>query len=513
MSDSALEAPRLAGAAAPGIVLARAFRTALGRTWASWVVALALLAVSAGVVAWAKTAPSYDAFGWLVWGFQTLHGKLDLGGAPSWKPLPFVFTVPYALAPMAVEKFLWMLTAVFVSLGGAIIAGRIAHRLTLAGANAPAAAPATPARRYAALAAGVFAGVALLGTEDYTHYILSVQSDPMIVAFTLAAVDAHLCRRPRLAIVCGVLASLGRPEAWPFLALYALWCWLRVPRTRWLVVAGAAAIAFMWFGVPWITNGRPFVSAQLAFHSPRELTHNQVVGTLERFHELHYWPLWVAAAVAVAWGAWRRNRLVLALTAIAAGWVVIEIAFALHGWPALPRYMFEAGGLVAVLGGVAVGWVLAELPRVRAGVPRWTGIPVVAVLVVALIPGALGRVRTEHRDLTHERGRAQEIVMLATATQALGGWRHIERCAKPTADVEWVSALAWVMHSDVGLLGHKPELEIHHSHPVVWFVPLTRGGWHIVPYHLHRHGYAACHRLRSYFEKAHGYPGGRLLRY
>src|SRR5205085_8183489 len=136
-----------------------------------WSTAVVLLGISAVLVVWARTRPSYDAYGWLVWGYQTIHLSLDLGGAPSWKPLPYLFTVPYAVFGHY-ELWLWMLTAVALSLAGSVFAGRIAYRLTLretAGLDG-----AGLDRRHAALAAGVFAGVALLGLEGYMHYILSV---------------------------------------------------------------------------------------------------------------------------------------------------------------------------------------------------------------------------------------------------------------------------------------------------------------------------------------------------
>jgi hypothetical protein len=62
-----------------------------------WAASAVILILSVILVAWARTRPSYDAYGWLVWGYQTLHGSLDLGGAPSWKPLTYVFTVPFAI--------------------------------------------------------------------------------------------------------------------------------------------------------------------------------------------------------------------------------------------------------------------------------------------------------------------------------------------------------------------------------------------------------------------------------
>ena len=54
--------------------------------------------------------PDYDAFGWLVWGRQVLHWNLNTDGAPSWKPLTFLFTLPYALAG-STQVWLWTVTA------------------------------------------------------------------------------------------------------------------------------------------------------------------------------------------------------------------------------------------------------------------------------------------------------------------------------------------------------------------------------------------------------------------
>ena len=63
-----------------------------------------------------------------MWGYQTLHRSLDLGGAPSWKPLPYLFTVPFALFGHY-QLWLWMITAASVALAGPVFAARIAFRL------------------------------------------------------------------------------------------------------------------------------------------------------------------------------------------------------------------------------------------------------------------------------------------------------------------------------------------------------------------------------------------------
>jgi hypothetical protein len=358
----------------------------------------------------------------------------------------------------------------------------------------------------------VFAGLAVLGTEDYLHYILSVQSDPMIVTFTLAAIDSHLSGKPRWAFAFGVLAALGRPEAWPFLGLYSIWAWRSIQSMRWLLYTGWALIVFMWFGIPTITNHRPLVAGQLALKSPRSLHQNKVIGTLGRFTELQYLPVWIASLFTIGVAFLRRNRLVLVLAVASAAWVIVEVAFALHGWPALPRYVMEPAAVGAIFAGVAVGWVLIEAPRLRVGVPRWAGVPLVAVLVGGSVPGAIARIRTERKDLHHERGRTHELALLQTTLNVLGGYRHIRNCGEPVSNVEYVSALAWFVHLDVGLVGHRPDFERHQKYPIVLFTPLAHGGWTVLPWHTRRSQLARCRGLKAAYVTTRHRPGGVLIR-
>ena len=458
-----------------------------------WSTSVVILAVSAVLVVWARTRPSYDAYGWLVWGHQTLHLSLDLGGAPSWKPMPFLFTVPYALFGHY-QLWLWMLTATAVALAGPVFAGRIAFRLS---GGAELRHDPERIRRYAPYVAAIFAGATVLGLEDYFHYILSSQSDPMLTTFVLAAIDMGLIGRYRWTLVFGVVAALGRPEVWPFLGLFMLWAWFKVPRIRWMLVAGVALIGFMWFGIPTITNGRPNISGELAKLSPRALHSNRLFGTIGRFHELQYLPVWIAAALTAVFALWRRRWAVLALAAGAVAWVVVEIAFAYHGWPALPRYMFEAAAVAGVVAGIGVGWALTELPRLSPGVPRWAGIVMASILVIALIPGALHRARIEHLDLRHERARTHEISLLASVTNALGGSQHIRNCGQPVTDVGYVSPLAWLYRVDVGSVGGLQQgveaAELRNpAIPKVLMKPLSGGGWNVEPWHTRPSQVARC---------------------
>jgi hypothetical protein len=463
-----------------------------------WALAgVALVIFSAVFVRWAGTRPGYDPYGWLNWGYQTLHLSLDLGGAPSWKPLPFLFTIPYSLFGHF-ALWLWMVTSVSISLSGSIFAARIAYRLTGAEGD----------RRPAVIAA-VFAGLAVLGIATYFHMILSVQSDPMIVSIVLAAIDSHLSGHPRWAFALGVLASLGRPESWPFLGAYSIWAWRAIPSMRRMIVFGLLLIPLLWFGVPTITNGRPLLAGDLAEKSPRQLHENKIIGTFHRFTGLTYLPIQLSALAATVWAYFRRNRTVLMLAGGVVSWLVIETAFVLHGWPGVPRYMFEPAGVTTVLAAVAVGWLLKDAAKIGRGVPQWAGIPVVAVIVIAMVPAAIARMRSEHRDIRHERGRATVINQLHAAVSNMGGAAHIRYCGEPVTNVEYVSILAYYAHLNDGQVGHRPKFELTLKHPIVMFTQLPNG-WAAMPYHTPASKVAACSNLKSLWIYTARHPGGEL---
>ncbi len=443
---------------------------------------MGLTAFSVVLVYWANTSPGFDPYGWLVWGHQTLSASLDTNAAPSWKPLPYIFTVPFALAGH-LQLRLWMITSVAVSLSGVVFAGRIAYRLT----DAP------PERRWAGIVAAVFAGAALLGIQNYAHYYLSAQSDPMIVALVLGAIDMHLSDRPRAAFVLAVLAGLGRPEAWPFEGLYAIWLWIHVPRARWLVIGGAVVSLLLWFGIPAISSRSPFVAANNAYKSGRRLTSNQVGGTITRFLSINELPVEITALVAVGLAALRRDRRLLALAAGTVLWVAIEAAFALHGWPGLVRYMFEAGGVVVVLAGVGVGWLLLERPSGRGAgagdsgpagssvtmrMGSWLGPALVVVLVASLIPAGISHARDEHKDLRSQRKRTQEVNLLPGIVARLGGAARLRSCGEPLTRLEYQTMLAYTLGENVNRIGFKYGPSIAHGNPLILFTPQPVGlGW------------------------------------
>jgi hypothetical protein len=500
------------------------------RAWCLWTAAaVLLLAGSAALVVWARTLPSFDAYGWLTWGQRTWHGGLDTNAAPSWKPLPYLFTVIYAVLGHHLELRLWMTTSAAVGFAGVVFAGRIAYKL-----SAPRAE-----RAWAGWVAAAFAGLALLMLRDelhygYLHYVLSSQSDPMIVTFVLAAIDLALSGRPRAAFVCGVLASLGRPEAWPFLAVFSVWLWRRHHADRWLVAGGWLVLLALWFGIPAVSSRTPFVSAANALDSGRAPSGDRVTAVLSRFGDLQHWPVCVAAALCVALAAVRRSsprdRAVLALAGGVVGWLAIEIAFGLHGWPALGRYMFEPAAVATVLAAAFVGRVLAAdwraiasaadrraIASSRIGPEAWRSWPtprakfaklfrgagddlgasprlvgagafggalMVVALVGAMVPAAISAVRSERSDLTQQHARTAEIEALPGVIHRLGGAGLLRGCGEPLTRLQYQTALAYALGDNVSQVGFKYSQALAHGNPVLFITPFESGvGWQIQAAH------------------------------
>jgi hypothetical protein len=89
-------------------------------------------------------------------------------------------------------------------------------------------------------------------------------SEPLGAAFVLLAVDAHLCRHRRLAVVLGAVAALIRIELWPFVACYAAVTFFiepRRPKTGVVLVAAVlAAVPAAWFLPDAVSSGDLFRS-------------------------------------------------------------------------------------------------------------------------------------------------------------------------------------------------------------------------------------------------------------
>ncbi|PZS10321.1 MAG: hypothetical protein DLM64_08780 [Solirubrobacterales bacterium] len=382
------------------------------------------------------STPSYDPWAWIVWGREIVssHFSFATAGGPSWKPLPVVFTTVFGLLGGAAPK-LWLI----VARAGGLLALLAAYRLgaRLAGA------------RVAGVLAGLLAAVALLltqetvgsVTQDWVHYLFRGASEPMLVACVLWAIDRHLEGRRASAFVLGVAMSLIRPEAWPFLGLYALWLWREQPRLRPLLIGGVALIPLLWFVPPWVSAGQPLAASTQAQDYNGHLGSDPVLETLRRGAELTIVPV-LLAALAAALLAWRaRDRTVLALCAGALAWVALVVVMALAGYPGLGRFMYPAAGVLCVLAGVGVVR-LAMLAG--AGVRFWS---VAALVVAATVPFAVARVRGAVAE-KHQADLAVSITtQLDAAVRGAGGAQLVLPCRASLAGVNHTmqTELAWTL--------------------------------------------------------------------
>lgn len=511
MSEQTLDAPAIEEV--PSGPPSGERRAATGADWREkahryrWLLtAVGLLIVSLAILLYARTRPGYDPYGWLVWGKLTIHLNLDTNGAPSWKPMPFLFTVPYAVVGHY-ALWLWMVTSVAISLSGVIFAWRIAFRLTYS----------RPERRYASYVAGLAAALFLFAMQDpvgnfnYTHYLLSSESDTMIVALCLLAVDLHLGGHHKAAFWIWWLGALGRPEVWPFYGLAGLWLWRYVPTYRRWVYASVALMVFLWFGIPGLSSKSFLTAGNIAENSPRAIHGNKITGTIDRFHELLPNTVWLAAVLAVAWAAWRRRIAILVLAAGAVLWVLIEIAFALHGFPAVPRYMFEAGAIVGILAAIFIGRIVHELPALLAGWTRrldggrlgarvathvgtWGTVLVLLLIAGSMLPAVHRQERLERSDLREQRDRTVLIGHLSGVVRTLGT-SNMFACGQPNIPIGYQSVFAWYAGVKTGVLYvSRPYLAVH-PHPLVNIYPIAGNGWKVFPSNVDPAHAAACSKM------------------
>jgi hypothetical protein len=182
----------------------------------------------------------------------------------------------------------------------------------------------------------------------------------------------------------------------------------------------------------------------------------------------------------------------------------------LHGFPGVPRYVFEPAALGGVLAGVAVGWLLQDTRAYHRAFPAWAGIPLAAILVLALLPDARAQGRLEHKDILHERMRTQRILQLGSYVTALGGPSRIEACGGALLNVEYVSIMGWYLHRNTGQVAYQPLKVLKRTNPIVYFI-LLRNGWMVQPLRPQRAHATGCASLTSLYVPTARHPQGVLI--
>jgi len=409
------------------------------------------------------TVPSYDPWSWIGWGRAMFdpHISFNLGGGPSWKPLPVVFTAIFSLFGGAAPT-LWVITARIGGLLGLWGVWRLTHRLSGGG--------------WLGHFAGALAAFAIVLTgrfdQAWYYYFLHGTSESMLIGLTVWAVDGVLEGRHLRAFVLGAAAGLLRPEFWPFLGIYAIWLWFRVPmfRNAWLralLLAGLVAQPFGWFVPPWISLGHPFLAATHAHLYNGHLGSDVLRSIVVRAIRDQQAPALILAIIAVIIGWVRdRDRRLLALGAGAAAWWVVVIAETLDGYPGLERFFLPAATVICVLGGVGVAQLAklaGALVRRLAPAGRGAGGPiagvasgVVAVVIgLACIPPANAQLVIMRGD---QRNATQGVWLLNELTRAVtaaGGHNGVLPCLSSFAAVNHSAqtALAWKLNVALDRIG------------------------------------------------------------
>jgi hypothetical protein len=459
----------------------------------------ATLGVSIAFVVLTGMRPAFDAYGWLVWGRQATHLSLDTSAAPSWKPLTFLFTFPYALVVGHASLWVWMVTAVAAALTAPVFAARIAYRLSTPppGPGAGADPGASPGRwqRYAALAGGALAGVGVLGLAGYWHFMLIATADPMMVALSLAAIDSALGGRDRLAWLLLLLVCLGRPEALPVVLVYAIWAWWKRPSLHVLVVGGLAAIPVLWFGIPALTSNSWMIAGTVLGESTSPLPGDKFSAVMSGLLSLYELPMQLAVLAALALAIVLRLRSWLLMAAAAVAWLAVEVGLAMHGWGVAPRYMLEPAAVLVVLVGAGAGRLLSFRPS-RLRLARWLAVAAVLGLVATLAPHARIRARLMHNGIVLGRTWARQIHRLNLVIAKERGPKRILACGQAVTQVPYQSILAWELGVNVIDVGWEPSAWIGLGPPIVYFEPVG-AGWQVHPIHtLFSRSPAACDRLQ-----------------
>jgi hypothetical protein len=422
------------------------------------------------------STPSYDPWGWLLWGREILHLKLNTVGANTFKPLPVLFTLPFALFGKA-QPDLWLV----VARGGLVFSLLMAFRL---GARITVWFGAGPAGRHGvtrllaygpAILAGGVAAFSVLIFPNYLRDAALGYSECLAAGLVLFAIDRHLDDRPRQAFIIGFFPALDRPEIWPFWGLYGLYLWRRDPGTWKLIAPLFALVPCLWFLPELWGSGSLFRGVSHDLHPTN--TKSAAYATCPFCSEMKAASQltlrrvkYVAGAVAlvaiaaIVWAVRRRTTglwsalreqvhrpagIVLALAVTGVLWFVEISAMTQYGFSGNQRYLVIGGALLAVVAGVGWGlaaWKLGELlARLIRSAPGGVVAVAAAAVVFLFLGGWAGRyIRADslNRALRYQAELRQDVsAVIARA----GGAKKVFACGAVETENYQVPMVAWYL--------------------------------------------------------------------
>jgi hypothetical protein len=442
---------------------------------------LALLALTLGALSLlAPSTPSYDPWSWTLWAREIVHGHLVITtSGTSWKPLPMIFTIPFALLGPRVAPDLWLVVARAGAIAAVLMAFRLAYRLVAEIAAERLDGDRGLAVRAPAVLAGLVALVGL-GFAARGAYITDNglgYSDALAAALALVAIDCVLDRRHRAAFLVGFLVALDRPEIWLFWVPYGVWLARRDRSVRALVAVCFTLQPLAWFMPVYLGSGH-FGSSITRATNPRanslayasdpfwaELSKAALPTIMLRIKLMA--ALFVIAASAATWRARRRGatlrgtsgRALTAAVAIGLGglaWFTVISVMTQIGFSGNNRYLVLGAALLDVCGAVGFGCLAIGVAfvwtRARRGGGSGVGHgalagTVAAAAAFALLPAwiqgsdfvALPKV---HRALLYQ---ARLRTDLGRAIALVGGRDHLLACGSVMVEGFQVPMVAYAL--------------------------------------------------------------------
>lgn len=423
-----------------------------------------LVAVSVALAALtmaAPSAPTYDPWAWIIWGREIAHLDLVTTAGPSWKPLPVLFTTVFSLFG-SIAPDLWLVVARAGAIAAVILAFRVARRLG------------------GGLVGGTAAAAALALAPWWIRNAALGNSEGLLVAFLLGALDRELDGQRRAAFLLACAAALLRPEVWPLLGLYGLWLlWRRALPFRLVLGAGAIVVA-LWLLPEWWGSGDLLRAAHRAKDvNPGAPTYDDdpALAVLRSAGEMLTVPLIAGLAAALGALVVRRDRAFALVLALAVVLLAVVMRMTSDGFSGNQRYLIAPIALLIVLAGAGAGAALDAIgrrlaPR-RTGSAGWPLVGVACVAIAAAFAGpSIHRLAPTLRSLAYQ---AHLTDALPSLIQQAGGAKTLTACGPAVTGPYLVPAVAW----NLGV--HTHEVELAPRRPSVVFRVRTTKTSALVP--------------------------------
>jgi hypothetical protein len=371
------------------------------------------------------SAPSYDPWAWIIWGREAMHLDLDTVSGPSWKPLPVLLTAPFSLLGDDVAPALWLVVARAGALGALVVTYRLGARL-------------------AGIAGGALAALLLLASPWLVRHAMLGNSEGLLILFVVWAVERHVAGHHAQAFALGIAAGMLRPEAWPFIGLYALWLvWRDRGRLPW-VAGGLVLLPILWL-LPEYWGSGDFWRASDRANTPNPnspaFAERPSIAVLGNWLLLVTPPAWVGLAAAVVLAVRERAPRIGpagAVALLAIGWLGLVALMTEAGYSGNQRYLLAPTALVYVVGAAGLARLAAALAAGPAG-----RIAAAALAVLALGGAAVWAADRMPFQLRDTRFQARVAQDLDVAIADAGGRDAILRCGVPYTNKYLVQLVAW----------------------------------------------------------------------